>query len=459
MAVDNISTIAVSLIACAAALAGFAWQLLRSKRKSAQKPKASVMRRNEAGHPLPNEHPAERAVKKPKDVRAFDAVGLKRPTMLAVTRMHEDPSASELFIQRAFKIDREFWRELEVSEQEMRRLDCLFEQANKLAWVPGSAFERHIFAVSFAPVLEEMFKKGEYARTDSAPSCLQICAIDETGTQLGQAMRIDKQAESEHSRVHALWCVLNPTNKPHELDSELALEMHALQDRVEHLAEHVAALTAAAWKQRFDRVQAIAQELCRSQSEPKINASEVHLRIDEIVQEVGADAERIDAAVAERARMVKTMEDADDALLHAIAYMYVRELTIRVLRICALLRVIAGDTFAHEVSCANHIVTDLEAFTDVKPLLAAASHIAHAPLESESHRAMTDGAVERTGAIARHAKELEKVHDELVAGLQNRAAELQAKVDKCLLWRTHPRRYAVRLDDAGRLEKMFVLDA
>ena len=81
----------------------------------------------------------ERAVKKPKDVRAFDAVGLKRPTMLAVTRMHEDPSASELFIQRAFKIDREFWRELEVSEQEMRRLDCLFEQANKLAWVPGSA--------------------------------------------------------------------------------------------------------------------------------------------------------------------------------------------------------------------------------------------------------------------------------------------------------------------------------
>ena len=153
------------------------------------------------------------------------------------------------------------------------------------------------------------------------------------------------------------------------------------------------------------------------------------------------------------------MPDMFPALLHAIAYMYVREMTILVLRAAALLHVIAGDTFAHEVSCANHIMTDLEAFTDVKPLLAAASRLAHAPLESEAHRAMTDGAVERAGAIARHAQELEKVHDELFADLRGRAAELQARVDKCLLWQTHPRRYAVRLNDEGSIEKMFVLDA
>ena len=85
MAVDNISTLAVSLIACAAALAAFVWQLLRRKNKKSNQPQASVMRRNDAGHPLPNEHPAEGAVKKPKDVYDFDPVGVKRPTMLAVT--------------------------------------------------------------------------------------------------------------------------------------------------------------------------------------------------------------------------------------------------------------------------------------------------------------------------------------------------------------------------------------
>ena len=76
------------------------------------------MRRNDAGHPLPNEHPAEGAVKKPKDVYDFDSVGVKRPTMLAVTTKQEEPSASELFIQRAFKIDRGFWREIEVSQNQ-----------------------------------------------------------------------------------------------------------------------------------------------------------------------------------------------------------------------------------------------------------------------------------------------------------------------------------------------------
>lgn len=459
MAVDNISTLAVSLIACAAALAAFVWQLLRRKNKKSNQPQASVMRRNDAGHPLPNEHPAEGAVKKPKDVYDFDSVGVKRPTMLAVTTKQEEPSASELFIQRAFKIDRGFWREIEVSQNQMRGLDCLFAEANKLAWVPGSAFERHIFAVSFAPAVEQALKQGSHPRSNATAADLLICAIDETGMQLGHAMRIAGHASAEPARVQALWRALNPADKPHELDAELAAEMDVLQDRIEHLSQHVAALTAAAWQQRCFRVQELAQELRGQRTQGECGSAEFHVRLDELVEEVKAEAERIDAAVAERSRTVRTMEDADDALLHAIAYMYVREMTILVLRAAALLHVIAGDTFAHEVSCANHIMTDLEAFTDVKPLLAAASRLAHAPLESEAHRAMTDGAVERAGAIARHAQELEKVHDELFADLRGRAAELQARVDKCLLWQTHPRRYAVRLNDEGSIEKMFVLDA
>lgn len=458
MAVNEISGVVLPLVACVVVAAGFGWQMLRRRNRKVSSPKPSRVQRDANGHVLPNAQPSEGAVKKPQAVNDFDSVGVKRPTMLAVTAMRGDTAASELFIQRAFKIDRAFWHELEVSFHEMRRLDCLFAEANKLAWVPGSAFERHIFAVSFSPVLEEALKQGYHPRVNATAADLQIVAIDETGRQLGEPMQVPDYAWGEPARVHALWCALNPADKPHELEGELVDELGVLKERVAALTEHVAALTARNWQQRFDRLFDISEDLRRIGAEGG-QAAERHVRIDDIVNEVRGDAKRIDDAVAERARTVESIEDADDALMHAIAYLYVRELTVRMLRVCALLRVMAGDTFAREVHCANHIISDLDEFTDVRALIVAAAVVAHAPLESENHRAMSDGEVERAGAIARHSRELERLHDTLEAQLREQALDLQAKVDKCLLWQSHPRRYAVRIDDTGHLEKMFVLDA
>ena len=458
MAVNEITGVVVSTLACVIAAAGFGWQMLRRRNRRTGAARPSSLARDASGRPVPNAQPSEGAVRKPRAVFDFESACVKRPTMLAVTAMRGDASASELFIQRAFKIDREFWHELEVSPYEMRRLDCLFAQANKLAWVPGSAFERHIFSVSFSPVLEGALKQGYHPRVNATAADLQICAIDETGCMMGEPMQMPDHAWGEPARIHALWCALNPADKLHELDAELVKELDILKDRVESLAEHVAALTARIWQQRFDSLHELAEDLRRLGAEGG-QAAERHEKIDAIVAEVRADADRIDAAVAQGARSVHTLEDADQALVHAIAYMYVRELTVRVLRVCALLRVISGDTFAHEVHCANHIMSDLEAFTDVRPLIAAAAAVAHAPLESESHRAMRDGEVERAGAIARHSRELERLHDVLEKELRAQAKALQARVDQCLLWQTHPRRYAVRLSDEGRIEKMFVLDA
>ncbi len=458
MAVSELSTVVVSVVACVVVGAGFVWQMMRRRNRKANASKPTAVKRDASGHPLPPARPEEGAVKKSKAVSDFEAVGVKRPTMLAVTAMRGDATASELFIQRAFKIDREFWHELDVSYHEMRRLDCLFAEANKLAWVPGSAFERHIFAVSFSPVLEEALKQGYHPRVNATAADLQICAVDEMGRILGEPMQMPDHAWGEPARVHALWCALNPTDKPHELEGDLVNELALLKDRVEKLSEHVAALTARTWQQRFEKLLDLSEDLRRLGAEGG-QAAERHARIDEIVKEVRGDAARIDEAIAERASSVKTVEDADQALVHAVAYLYVRELTIRVLRVCALLRVMAGDTFAHEVHCANHIITDLDQFTDVRGLIAAAAAAAHAPLESENHRAMSDQHVQLAGDIARHSRELQKLHDALEGELRSQAQQLQTKVDRCLLWQSHPRRYAVRLDDYGHIEKMYVLDA
>ena len=460
MAVNELTGVVASVAGCLAVGAGFAWQMMRRK---TVKPKVnqkivSKDRRDANGAPVPNDHPAKDAVQKTQAVYDFEAVGVKRPTMLAVTAIRGVATFAEVFVQRAFKIDREHWRELEISSREKKSLSCLFTNACKLAWVPGSAFERHIYAVSFSPLLEEALKQGFHPRVNATAADLQICAIDETGTQLGEPMLLPDHSWGEPARVHALWCALNPTDKPHELAGELRKEVALLKERVSALAPYVSALTQRTWQMRMDEIIDLAHDLRRIGAETG-QASERNARTDALALAMRSDAARIDEMVATHAKSVHTLEDADDALVHAIAYMHVRELNVRVLRCLALLRVIGGDTFAKEMHCANHVTSDVDDFTDVRPLIAAAEAIAHDYLVSGSGKTLSDTEVSRAGAITRHARELLETHDRMVADLRVEAQSVQEEIDRCLLWQSRPRRYAVRIDDYGNIEKMFVLNA
>ena len=461
MAVSDFSGVIAPLAAFVIFGAGLTWQLLRRKSVKPKKPtrtidRISVDRRTPNGSPVPNEDPATGAVAKDQAVYDFEAVGVKRPTMLAVTTIRGNATAAEVFIQRAFKIDREYWRELDVSVPEMRGLDCLFVNACKLAWVPGSNFERHIYAVSFSPILEEALRQGFHPRVNATAADLQFCAIDETGTQLGEAMSMPDHAWGQEARVLALWSALNPADKPHELEDELRKEIEVLKDRVEHIGRYVSALTERTWKMRMDDIVDLAHDIRRHGTEVG-PAGDRNTQTDELVKTMRLEAEKIDTMVEDHTKTVKDLEDADSALVHAIAYMYVRELTVRVLRVCALLRVIGGDTFEHEVRSANRITANVTGFTDVKPLIAAAQAIAHSKLAVES-KGMSETEVERAGAISRHAKELTKTHDDLVAALDAEAVSLQEQIDKYLLLQSRPRRYAVRVDDYGHVEKLMVLE-
>ena len=456
MAVDNISTLAVSLIACAAALAAFVWQLLRRKNKKSNQPQASVMRRNDAGHPLPNEHPAEGAVKKPKDVYDFDSVGVKRPTMLAVTTKQEEPSASELFIQRAFKIDRGFWREIEVSQNQMRGLDCLFAEANKLAWVPGSAFERHIYSVSFAPALEAALQEGIFRTDCSAGVVTHVSAIDETGEALGDPMKMSLAA-SKLGLVAALWSAFNPKGMPHELRAELDKENAEVAKRLSDLPQHVAYETVASWTMRYASLSAVVAAVKSGVTAEQV--PEYLKEIDSISKDMHEQADRIDEAIEQRAANVFNLEDADDALIHAIAYMYVRDLTVRFMRICSLLRVSIGDSFEEEVRCANAVAGDVNQFTDVRSLIAAAQKVAHDKLDPSRMRTAGEHEISRATAISKHAQELTEIHDGFLADLQKEARKVQDDIDQALLRQARLHRYAVRVSDEGLVEKFFVLNA
>lgn len=410
----------------------------------------------QSGRPVPNENPARGAVKKPPEVQEFDAVNVHRPTMLALTTVRENAVSPEVFIQRAFKIDREHWMEIESTEETRRKLDVLFAHVCQLAWVPGSAFERHIYSVSFAPALEAALQEGIFRTDCSAGVVTHVSAIDETGEALGDPMKMSLAA-SKLGLVAALWSAFNPKGMPHELRAELDKENAEVAKRLSDLPQHVAYETVASWTMRYASLSAVVAAVKSGVTAEQV--PEYLNEIDLISKDMHEQADRIDEAIEQRAAKVFNLEDADDALIHAIAYMYVRDLTVRFMRICSLLRVSIGDSFEEEVRCANAVAGDVNQFTDVRALIAAAQKVAHDKLDPSRMRTEGEHEISRATAISKHAQELTEIHDGFLADLQKAARKVQDDIDQALLRQARLHRYAVRVNDEGLVEKFFVLNA
>ena len=437
------------------ALVVLGFVLRRLSKEGGGKPTAKT-KHIQSGRPVPNENPARGAVKKPQEVQEFDAVNVRRPTMLALTTVREDAVSPEVFIQRAFKIDREHWMEIESTDETRRSLEALFSHVCQLAWVPGSAFERHIYSVSFAPALEAALKEGIFRNDKSAGVVTHVTAIDETGEVLGNPMKMSL-AGSKLGLVAALWAAFNPKGMPHELRAELEKENAEVAKRLADLPQHVAYETVASWTMRYASLSAVVAAVKSGVEADRV--SEYLAEIDEISKDMHEQADRIDEAIEKRAGSVVNLEDADDALVYAIAYMYVRDLTVRFMRICSLLRVSIGDSFEEEVRCANAVAGDVNQFTDVCSLIAAAQKVAHDKLDPSHMRTAGDHEISRAAAIAKHAQELTEIHDGFLADLQKQARKVQDNIDQALLRQARLHRYAVRVSDEGMVEKFFVLNA
>lgn len=437
------------------ALVVLGFVLRRLSKEGGGKPTAKI-KHIQSGRPVPNENPARGAVKKPQEVQEFDAVNVRRPTMLALTTVREDAVSPEVFIQRAFKIDREHWMEIESTDETRRSLEALFSHVCRLAWVPGSAFERHIYSVSFAPALEAALKEGIFRNDKSAGVVTHVTAIDETGEVLGNPMKMSLEG-SKLGLVAALWAAFNPKGMPHELRAELEKENAEVAKRLADLPQHVAYETVASWTMRYASLSAVVAAVKSGVEADRV--SEYLTEIDEISKDMHEQADRIDEAIEKRAGSVVNLEDADDALVHAIAYMYVRDLTVRFMRICSLLRVSIGDSFEEEVRCANAVAGDVNQFTDVRSLIAAAQKVAHDKLDPSHMRTAGEHEISRAAAIAKHAQELTEIHDGFLADLQKQARKVQDDIDQALLRQARLHRYAVRVSDEGMVEKFFVLNA
>ena len=383
----------------------------------------------------------------------FVSVGVQRPSLLAITpAAGQESSSAEVFIQRAFKIDRPNWRSLGVSTSDMRRLDCLFQNTCKLQWVPNSVFERHIYTVSFSPALEAAVNRGMQPRVLPNSGDLVIVALDANGARMGEPMDVTEGSWGEPAEVALLWAALNPNDRPHILAHYIEDEMKELNERAGIKGKTASSLPAVSWMQRVDELQLVAGEFLQLGLVPGRNPQRF-ARIEALRSLAEREAHELTKSVAEDKVLMRSLTDCLTALAKAPAQMRLFDLVMRVRRLCSILAVMGGDNFNEELQGANRL-SDTVRFTALEELLDKAQQMAAQALSSPQP---TDQVHARE--VDRIAGELRSQYDALVEKIQEGAAEMQEQADRCLLLQSRPRRYAVRIDDDNHVEDLFVLQA
>ena len=90
---------------------------------------------------------------------------------------------------------------------------------------------------------------------------------------------------------------------------------------------------------------------------------------------------------------------------------------------------------------------------------AAAQKTANGKLDIGGMRSTVSQDITRASELMRHGEELTKVHDKFQADLRELARKLQEDLDQTVLRQVRMHRYAVRVNDDGEVEKLFVLNA
>lgn len=427
--------------------AGVVWQMMR--RKPARAPRRVERVATRPVSPTKSLKTETPAVKRPD-------VGVLRPTMLAVTPVAGDLTAAELFVQRAHVGDLPYYRELSLEENDRKSVAKLFTRCTALDWEPEGDWAHDVYAVSFSPVVTHAWEAGYRPRVNATAMDLQVVALGEAGAPLGTPMDLADTVWGDVGRIQTLWELMNPAEQEHELAGELRAELKEIESRLPKVKLMTSALGGHEWGERWDELFDVSRDARRLGAEEG-RAHDRIPRLEELAKFMRAKNASIDATLEKLADEIKTAEDADRALTTALPLTYERELSVLFLRAIALLRVITGDDYCHGMRCSNHIALNVKNFPDMHRLLDKARHLALDALTNQS-RALKDAQLQALADVKKDADMLAAAHDEVLARLRKDVERLQTSIDRYLILQGRPRRFAVRLDERGRLAALLVLD-
>lgn len=434
---------------------GAVWQTQRRRKaymeQHLRRRRRDVVRARKESPVKPTEQTPQTAPIEPKDT-----VGVHRPSLLAITEVSGTVEAAEIFIQRALTIEEEHFRPIPVVPNDLKRLRGLFERVDTLAYHAHGPFSRHYYSISFAPSLAKAMGYGVKPRVTASVMDLQVVALGSDSQVIGSPMGVPENDWGDVPRTQLLWELCNPAEHPHELEELLKYEIREIESRLKRVQLLAHAVEGRAWSLYWETFFDLSRDARRLGAE-KGRALDRIARIDELARSMRQENKNIDAELQELTKKIVDVKSADEALNSAIPLMYERELGILFLRGIAILRVMTGDDYTHGMRCSSHIAINVKRYPEVSALLDRARAVA---LDAVTRKGVALDAEEMDiiTKLKKDVDELRRVHDDTLENLRKDIASMQLAIDQHLLLQERPRRFAVRMDENGQLDGLFILE-
>ena len=449
-------TIILLVVAAASFGVGAVWQTQRRRKAYMEEHLRRRRRHRDVVRARPETSVAKEVAPRPVAPTPERSVGVQRPALLAITEVSGSVEAAEVFIQRALSIEEDHFRAIPVAPLDLKRLRGLFERVDTLAFYPDGPFSRQYYSVSFAPAIEKAMGYGVKPRVTASVMDLQVVALSADSQVIGSPMGVPENDWGDVSRIQLLWELFNPAEHPHELEELLKYEIREIESRLKRVQLLAHAVEGRAWSMYWDTFFDLSRDARRLGAQ-KGRALDRIMRIDELARAMRQENRNIDAELQKLTQSMVDVKSADEALNSAIPLMYERELGILFLRGIAILRVMTGDDYTHGMRCSSHIAINVKRYPEVTALLDRARAVA---LDAVTRKGVALDAEEMAiiTKLKKDVDELRNVHDETLRNLKKDIASMQLAIDQHLLLQERPRRFAVRMDEHGVLDGLFVLE-
>lgn len=353
---------------------------------------------------------------------------VERPGLFVYT---DDKGRTHLLLQRAQLTDEAYFRTLTEDETALSAFDPIVAHINALNVGAQSGLCTDVYTVNFG-------------QADKQPEEeLSVRAMNEHGLSMGDPFK-------EPISV-SLIEKLQKLTKSNGIDRDLRMAMDreclGLDKALSRASLFLNDEKKAEWNERLSELKGFitAEDKTAFVSQIDNNRTTLH-----------QIADRLDDEMKKLSQSMKDLASTDVALTRAIPLIEERELTVRSLFLLSMIKVAKDESYFAGLQSSTRLEKNAKAFPSAQVFLDKARHVIF-DLAEKFGREMKE---EELALLGQVKKEIEELHTEAVAArsrLREESGYLQVVVDDYLIHRDMPERYALKINDKGRVSALLVL--
>ena len=335
---------------------------------------------------------------------------------------------AKLLFQRAQVADDAFFRSLTEDKAVLQAFNPIVTHVNALNGAAQTGLCNDLYTINF---VRDVTETDEHLTTR---------ALTTHGQPMGECLKESISA----SMVEKLRELTKRAGIDRELKMAIDRECLGLEKALSRASLLLESERKTEWKARLSEIKALMLSDDQTESSPDINHIQTLLHV--VDDSLGSE-------LATLSDSVKDLASADDALTRAIPLIEERELIVRSLFLLSIIKISKDESYFSGLQSISRLVKSTKTLHGVERLLENARHVIF-ELAEKSGREMKDEELTLLRQVKKEIEELRRVAVATRSRLREECAYLQAVVDDYLIHCNMEPRYALRVNEDGRISAL-----